>query len=139
MSLVRKHNQQEIVINQPFDQAFRTVHAAGLHVGNVLSMAPATGAIRVKVTKVGGVNPTTIRVSCESAGATSTRVRIDSESFDGIVGVGSAGRSLDAFVDALSAIASGHAPKTVRDSSKMLLAVALLVAVCVVGLVMWLR
>lgn len=139
MSIVRKNNQQQIVIEQSFDQAIRSVHAAGLHVGKVLSIVPATGTMRVQVTKVGGVNPTTIRVSCETAEGARTRVRIDSESLDGFVGTGSAGRSMDAFVDALGAIAAGKTPASEKDYTKILLAVALVVGICVVGFVMWLR
>ncbi len=139
MSLLRKNNNQEFVLDQPLAKVFELLQSAGNHVGKVIAAMPTTGTVRVKITKVAFVNPTTIRVSCERIDDKTTRIRIDSEALDGLVGFGSAGRSLDAFVGAVEGFASGNPPKPVFDSTKLLIGIAVAVAVGVVGFVFWAR
>lgn len=137
MSIIRKNNKQEFTIAKSRDDVFRALQAAGHHVGKVVSEMPTTGTLRVKITKVALVNPTTIRVSCERIDDNNTRVRLDSEALDGMIGLGSAGRSLDAYLEAVEAFASGNQPKPPPASTKMLLAIAALVALGLVFLI-WL-
>lgn len=134
MSLVRKNNKQEFVVGKSVSETYDILKAAGAHVGVVVSEMPSTGMLRVKVTKIGLVNPTTLRVACES-GESGTRVRVDSEALDGMIGVGSAGRCLDAYLEAVDGYASGNPPPPARDATKPLLIAAGIVAVVMVCVV----
>lgn len=138
MSLLRQNNRKEVSIERPLAEVFRAFQAAGGKVGKVKDAMIAMGSLTVKVGINGFSNPATVRITMEPVSAGRTRVRFQSDSLDGMVGMGSAGRAIDRIMREVNFLLfpdAGSAPEE-KSNVKTLLIVAALVALGI-ALALW--
>jgi len=132
MSLLRQNAAQELVIDRPSDEVFRAFQGAGNQLGKVKDALPPMGTMVIRASAGGLSNPATVRISVEAIASSKTRVRFQSDSLDGAVGFGSAGKVIDAIVRrANGMLFPEYAAPPEKDHLKPLLIVACVVAVVI--------
>lgn len=137
MSVMRKSNEQEVTIDRPMAEVFDAFHAAGVRAGGVKQSMPGMGAMVVKTSMGLTSNSATVRISMESVSDIRTKVRFQSESLDGLVGFGSAGKAIDGLIrEAHQILYSGTAPAAKANHVPMLFIVAFAVAVALAAVLL---
>lgn len=87
-------------INTVFDACLTAANA----IGNVLQQNKNMGfiSLKTKATWVPPRNPVSLRISIKEKDPGLCNVSFDAQSFDGLVGLGSCGKVIDAFINNLS-------------------------------------
>jgi hypothetical protein len=108
MGFLRHQGQTAVTIDKPFDEVFAAVVSAGGKVGAVKEQSSLAGyiVVRTPMKLFPPLNPATVRISLKKAGETQTEVSFQSDSFDGAVGFGSAGKAIDGIIKALESTLS---------------------------------
>ena len=108
MSLLRQQSRQEITVPYSSAVTFAAFEKAAKHLGRVKQSRPAMGVLVATVSPPGISNAATVRLALEATNAAQTRVRLESDAMDGLVGFGSAGRAMDALIGAADDVLNGR-------------------------------
>jgi len=94
---LRHQGESTVTIDKPFDDVFAAVVHTGAEVGTIREQSKLTGyvVVRTPMKLLPPQNPATVRVSVKKAGNTQTEVSFQSDSFDSVIGFGSAGKATD--------------------------------------------
>jgi len=136
MSIMRKDNEQEVIIKRSKATVYAAFRQAAATCGRIQGGSEAMGTIVCRASGGMLTNTSTVRISVSEVDAATTRVQIRSESLDGWVGFGSAGKAIDRLVDVADSIIHGHAPPSAGVMSGVLGAVLLGVGLFLVLLVL---
>ena len=103
MGFLRHQGQSTVTIDKPFDEAFSAIVYAGAEVGKVKAQSKLAGyvVVRTPMKLWPPRNPVTVRVSVKKVGDAKTEISFQSDSFDGAVGFGSAGKAIDGIIKTL--------------------------------------
>ena len=93
-------SQSNIVIDEPIDEVFNAIVKTGHTVGKVKETSKIAKyiVIRTPMRFFPPVNAATVRVSLKKIDSNQTEISFHSDSFDGTIGFGSAGKAIDAII-----------------------------------------
>jgi hypothetical protein len=103
MSYLKQQNSSTISVEGTVEQVFAAVVAAGKTVGTVRERSKVAGyvVINTPMQLFPPLNPATVRVSVKKAADSQVECAFFSDSLDGAIGFGSAGKAIDAIVRGL--------------------------------------
>ena len=96
--------KSDIDIRGTYNTIFDACVQAGSSMGKIIQQNKNMGFIsfKTKMTWIPPRNPVSLRVSIKEKEGGMCNISFDTQSFDGLVGVGSCGRVIDSFVNSLS-------------------------------------
>jgi hypothetical protein len=104
MSGMVQNQITDIDVTGSLDDIFNSCVSAGETVGNVTQKNKSMGFISVKTNRswFPPCNPVSLRISVKAKDTTTCNISCSAQCIDGLVGVGSCGKAIDAFINALS-------------------------------------
>jgi hypothetical protein len=108
MSILRKDNSQEVIIEKPKNQVYDGFYKAAQKCGKIKGGSQAMGTILVKASGGTMSNTATVRISVSAVNENQTKVQLRAESLDGAIGFGSAGKTIDRLVDVAGGMIHGY-------------------------------
>jgi hypothetical protein len=137
--MLRHKIEQELVIERPLNEVANAFHGAGTHVGAVKDDRRSMGTMVIRtVTKfLPPQNASTLRLTFEMLEERKTKVRIQSECFDGAIGFGSAGQAVDHLIAAADAYLSGRKPEKSGKNQMTLVATVLGIVAVLLVFIVW--
>ena len=102
-----KHSQNEVLVSSDFDKTFQACVFSGERIGKVKQQSKTLGHISINIpaSLFPPRNATNLKISIKPTDG-GCIVSCVAESFDGLVGVGSAHKSIDAFYNVLTSYLS---------------------------------
>lgn len=96
MGFMRHKSENTIEVDRTLGQVFSALEVAGKRAGTLKKANRSMGylVIRVGMSLIPLRNPATVRATLKSVDGDKTMVSFESDSFDGIIGLGSAGKGL---------------------------------------------
>ena len=137
MSILRQNEIQEIVIDRPKALVYAAFKQAGNKMGKVTGGMESMGTLVLKGRGDGVVNSAVIRVSMFEIDANKTRVEMKSDSLDGLVGCGSAGKAIDRLTEEAGCILFGTTRQKTGNSFSGLLKAVLIGLGIFILIVIW--
>lgn len=103
MGFLRHQSGSSIEVPRNFKEVFSALVASGAEIGEVKEQSELTGylVIRTSMKLFPPLNPATVRISLKKESDNTTLVSFESDSFDGVVGFGSAGKAIDQIIKEL--------------------------------------
>lgn len=109
MGYMRHRGESAITIDKSRDDVYAALLGAGAAVGTIKEKSKLAGYVvmRTGMSLFPPRNPSTVRVSVKKTGDGQTEVSFQSDSVDGIIGFGSAGKAIDSIIKELEVLLDG--------------------------------
>lgn len=106
MGFMRHQSGTSITVDRQLDEVFQAVIQAGKSVGKIKEESKIAGyvVVRTGMKLFAPENASTVRISLKKIGDSQTEMSLSSDSFDGAIGFGSAGKAIDKIIKALEQV-----------------------------------
>jgi hypothetical protein len=109
MGYIRHRGESAVTIDKSRDDVYAALLSAGEAIGTIKEQSKLAGyvVIRTGMSLFPPRNPSTVRVSVKKTGDAQTEISFMSDSVDGIIGFGSAGKAIDNIIKELEVALDG--------------------------------